>query len=54
MTYSDLMNLIDKAINEVEKMAGMEGGELVAHFKSLPDDLRAAVLFLYKIKCTPD
>ena len=54
MTYADLMNLIDKAIDEVGKMAGMEGAELVTHFESLPEDLRAAVLFLYKIKCTPD
>jgi hypothetical protein len=43
-----------KAIKEFRYLETMEGSDMIIYFENLPEDVRAAVLFLYKVKFIPD
>ena len=54
MNEQELYTLIVKAIKEFKKLEIMEGPDMIVYFETLPEDVRAAVLFLYKVKFIPD
>ena len=54
MNEQELYTLMVKAIKEYTKLEIMEGPDMIVHFDTLPEDVRAAVLFLYKVKFIPD
>ena len=54
MNEQDLKVLMARAVSEYIKLEFMEGSDMILYFEKLPEDVRAAVLFLYKVKFIPD
>lgn len=54
MSEQELYTLMVKAVKEFVKLELMEGPDMIIYFSTLPEDIRAAVLFLYKVKFIPD
>lgn len=48
--WTDLTGLMERAIVELNEVNAREGYDCINYFEKLPEEVRAAVLFLCRIK----